>query len=429
MIPLRQSFAFMRGNVLVLTISGALGMFTRSMVFPYTPLYILELGGDPGRVGIVYAIGPLFGLLLFPIAGYLADRVRRARLIALTGYLTASFILINAAAPSWEWIAVARVLQGIGVMQFPATSAIVADSLRPENRGRGLATMMTVSGTVAIFAPYIAGAMLEHFGVDFGMRILYSAMAVAYAVGATVNLLFLKETHDPAPGGLRVAGLAATLRDAYAGIPAVLRQFPRSLKAMSVILILLFMTNGLASPFWVVYATDHIGLSAADWGFVLFAAMAFRNLVGIPAGFLVDRYGRTKFILAGLLASAVAIPLFLAVDGVTGAVLVRCALSLITAFFGPACAAFVADVIPRDIRGRAMATIGRGSVMIGAAAGGMGGPGVGLLTILPLMASSLAGGFLFEWDPASLWLIVPAITVLALLLTALFVRDPRQAEV
>ena len=354
MASLRESFSFMRGNMLVLTVSGALGMFTRSMVFPYTPLYILELGGDPAQVGIVYALGPLGGLLLFPIAGYLADHVRRGRLIAFTGYLTGTFILINAVAPTWQWIAVARVLQGVSVMQFPASSALIADSLRPENRGRGLATMMTISGTVAIFAPYVAGTTLEIYGVDSGMRILYTAMALSYCASATINLLFLRETRDLPPSDLRISSLAGTLRDVYAGIPSTLRQFPRSLKAMSVIIVLLFVTNGIASPFWVVYARDHIGLSAADWGVVLFAAMAFRLIVGIPAGFLVDRYGRTRFILAGLLASAAIIPFYLAVETVTGAILVRCALALTTAFFGPACAALVADVIPRDIRGRAM---------------------------------------------------------------------------
>ncbi|MBE82457.1 MAG: hypothetical protein CME21_07820, partial [Gemmatimonadetes bacterium] len=68
-----NTFSFMRGNVLVLSVSGALGMFARSMVFPYVPLYIMSLGGQPEEIGIVYALGPLGGLLVFPVAGYLAD--------------------------------------------------------------------------------------------------------------------------------------------------------------------------------------------------------------------------------------------------------------------------------------------------------------------------------------------------------------------
>lgn len=38
-------------------------MFSRAMVFPYVLLYVLALGGEPEQVGIVYALGPLGGLL------------------------------------------------------------------------------------------------------------------------------------------------------------------------------------------------------------------------------------------------------------------------------------------------------------------------------------------------------------------------------
>ena len=51
----------------------------------------------------------------------------------------------------------ARLLQGFAVFTFPAQSAIVADSLPPGNRGRGLATMAALIGLPALFAPWVAG--------------------------------------------------------------------------------------------------------------------------------------------------------------------------------------------------------------------------------------------------------------------------------
>ena len=61
------------------------------------------LGGDPAEIGLVYALGPLG-----PIAGYLANHVSRARLIAFTGYFSSLTFLIYIVAPSWHWLAVAR---------------------------------------------------------------------------------------------------------------------------------------------------------------------------------------------------------------------------------------------------------------------------------------------------------------------------------
>lgn len=424
-----KTFGFMRGNVLVLTLSGALGMFCRGMVFPYAPLFILSLGGQPAEIGFIYALGPLGGLLIFPIAGYLADHTSRARLIAITGYFSSIIILLYIFAQNWHWLALARLLQGFAVLQFPASSAIIADSLSPESRGRGIATMTTISGTLAILAPYVAGLLLDSYGIDTGMRVLYAIMAVAYAVSATINLLFIKETKRPQTKEVEISRLSVTFKNAYSGIPALLRRFPKTLKALAVIIILGFMANGVASPFWVVYAKNQIGLSSAQWGLVLLIEAALGNIVRIPAGFLSDRYGRTRFILASLLLCGASIPLFVFATTLAHVMAIRCLVAITMAFFGPSCGALLADTVPRDIRGRAMAAIGRGSVMIGAASGGTGGPGVGFLTIIPLAVASLAGGLLYEWNSASPWGFVLVVSAIALVLTAIFVRDPQNAEI
>jgi MFS family permease len=182
-------------------------------------------------------------------------------------------------------------------------------------------------------------------------------------------------------------------------------------------------------PVSPLYAKNHIGLSSAQWGFVLLVEAALGNLVRIPAGFLSDRYGRTPFIFASLLLCGAFIPLFVLADTLAYVMLIRCVIAIAMAFFSPACGALLADTIPRNIRGRVMAAIGRGSVRIGAASGGTGGPGVGFLTILPLALASYAGGYLYEWHVASPFGIVLLITIIALILTVVFVRDPKQAEV
>ncbi|MDA0708706.1 MAG: MFS transporter [bacterium] len=426
---LNQMFGFMRGNVLVLTISGALGMFSRSMAFPFTPLFILSLGGRPVDIGTIFAMGPLGGLLVFPIAGYLADHTSRRKLIAYTGYFSSVALLCFVFAQSWHWIAVARLLQGFAVLQNPASSAIIADSLPPENRGRGMATMMTLSGTLAIFAPYLAGLLLDHYGINFGSRILYAIMALAYAIGATINLLFIQDTSEPEVGEIRLFQMTQNFKRAYTDIPAMLGRFPRTLKALAAIIILCFVANALSGPFWVVYARNHIGLSSAQWGFVLFVEAGLANLVRIPAGFLTDRRGRAPFIFASLLLCSIVIPLFVFANTIAYVMAIRCTIAVAMAFFSPACGALLADTVPRDIRGRVMAAIGRGSAQLGAASGGTGGPGVGFLTIIPMAMASLAGGYLYDWHVASPFGLVLLISVITLFLTGFFVRDPKQAEI
>jgi MFS family permease len=418
----------MRGNILILTITRVLGQFCRSMVFPYASLYILALGGEPAQIGQINALMPLAGLFLFPIAGYISDHVGRVKLIGYTGFLSAAILLPYILAPSWHWLVWAALLRGTGILQFPASSAIMADSLTPENRGVGMATMNTLGGLLAIVSPYLAGALLDETGVEWGMRVLYGVMLVFYLISAAINLRFLRETSTPVESNFGLADLPRAFRESYGGIPALLRRLPRSLRAMAIVLILCFVSNAIAGPFWVVYAHDHLGLSTERWGLILLVETVLRNVAFIPAGMLVDRFGRTRFLISSLVLALIAVPLFAWSRTWIQVLVLRCAVATATAFFMPACSALMADIVPRAIRGRVMAALGRGTVMIGASSGGTGGPGVGFLITVPLMIGSLVGGYLYAYSPVMPWIVTGVALALSTLLAVLFIRDPESAE-
>ena len=425
----RNALRFMHGNILVLTVTGVLGMLGRAMAFPYASLFILSLGGEPAQIGLVNSLAPLAGLVMFPLGGYLADHSGRVKLIGLAGYLSGAIYLLYIFAPNWQVIALAGLLQGFMVVQFPPSSAIIADSLAPEDRGRGIATMNTIAGALAVFCPYLAGSVLDALGANVGMRYLYGFLMVVYMASAAINLRFLSETLPPSRGKLRLPDVPTMLRTAYGGIPEMLRRLPRSFRALAAVVILGFMANGIAGPFWVIYAVQQIGLSSAQWGLILLVETALRNVMYTPAGVMVDRHGRTKFMLASLLLCLVSMPLFVFSATFAQVLLIRALVAISNAFFIPACAALMADIVPREIRGRVMAAIGRGTVMIGAASGGTGGPGLGFLMTIPLMIASLSGGYLYTLSPAYPWFFVTIATAIALILSAMFVRDPRKAEV
>ena len=90
----------------------------------------------------------------------------------------------------------------------------------------------------------------------------------------------------------------------------------------------------------------------------------------------------------------------------------------------PGCRAIICEM-----RGRVMAAIGRGTVMVGAASGGTGGPGMGFLITLPVMIGALAGGYLYSANPIFPWLFVAGATAISVLLSARFLYDPEQAHV
>ena len=425
---LRNSFRFLHGNILVISVTTLLGNFSRAMVFPYASLYILALGGSPEEIGFINALAPLGGLILFPIGGYLADNAGRARMIAFANYLAGAVVLIFVLAQSWQWIAVGMLLRSIISLQFPARSAIVADSLSPEDRGKGIATMNTISSTLSIFAPFIAGTVVALYGPDQGVRWLYAAMMVLYLLSAAGSHYFLVETSPNAGKRLDFGDMMQSFVKAYSGLGALRRQLPRSISALTGVLILSFMANGVVSPFWIIYAVEEIGLSPASWGLILLIETAVRNVMFIPAGLLVDKWGRTTSLLGALILALVAVPLFVVVRGFWPVLVIRIAIALIHALMIPASTALVADSVGREIRGRVMAAIGQGSVMLGAAGGGTGGPGMGYLITVPLMLASLAGGYFYAYNPMLPWLFFLGTTLISIVLTLLWIRDADFAE-
>jgi MFS family permease len=427
---LADALRFVQGNNLIFAVTDLLGNFARGMVLPYVSLYILALGGDTTQIGLVNSIGPLAGLIMFPIGGYITDHASRVKLVALGSCFSAAVVVMYILAPSWEVLAVAALLQGFGVFPFPARSALIADSLPPGDRGRGIAVQNAISWGMAVFAPYIGGVVVDTYGPKTGLRGLYWVMMSFYVLSAIIQIRFLKET-TVRPGSetrLAVSDLRGVLQDAYGDIPSMLRQLPRSLKALAGVIVLSFVATAIAAPFWVLYAVEHIGLSSSAWGLVLLVEMILKSVMFVPAGVLVDRWGRTTSLVAALLISLVSIPLFVFASGITAVLMIRLAIAVAFAIGIPACSALMADIVPRDIRGRVMGALGQGGILIGTA-GGVGGPGVGYVTIVPLMIASLAGGYLYTWNPASPWFVATIATGIAVILIVLFIRDPGQAEV
>lgn len=425
----RNSLSFMRGNLLVLTLTRSTGMFARQMTFPYASLFILALGGDPEQVGLINSLAPLASLLVFPIGGYLADHRGRVRLLGWTSIIMGALYVLHAAALSWEWLLVGALLIGFGVISMPANSALTADALAPSHRARGLALSNFMSSAPATAAPLVAAAVLTRWGVDPGMRYLYAFLGASYALAGAVNLRLLTETTQPSGPPLRLRDVPALLRGTYAGILPLLQSLPRTTRGLGAMVILGFIGNVVAAPFWVLYATQVKGLSTEAWGTILLVEAIVRDVGYLPAGYLVDRLGRVRSLRMALVVALVAIPSFVFVRGFALSLMVRVTISLACAVYIPAGSALMADTVPRALRGRTMAALGRGTVFLGSTGGGMGGPGLGYLVTVPAMLASLSGGYLYAANPVYPWVVSTIALVACLAVSLVVLREHTQAEV
>jgi MFS family permease len=424
---LRKRYESMNMNMRILTIRQILGMFSYRMVIPYSSLFILSLGGDKTQIGIINSLLPLAGLVIFPISGYFTDRAGRVKLIALAGYLTALIWLLYVFAPSWEWIAIGTLLRGFMVFQFPPSSAILADSMDPKNRGQGIATMMTLSNFFAMFSPYIAAIIIDFFDINYGMRILCAILVLSQTINATLSLKYLSET-TTVKKYVEKQSLLVILKDAYTSIPELFRRMPQSVKALGALVGMGFISNAITAPFWVIYVIEIIELSSVEWGLILLLESILKTVLNMPSGMIADRYSKRRIVILAMLLSLVSLPSLIFAKTFTQVLLIRLVAGLAGTLFVPSSTALLANFTPRDLRGRVMAAIGRGTFMIGATGGGIGGPGMGYVFTLPVMFASFFGGFLYSMNPIYPWLCIIGTTIIQLLSVILFIRDPKHVE-
>jgi MFS family permease len=427
MRTVKERLSYLNPNLRVLTLTQIFGMFCRRMVFPYASLFILAVGGTASQIGIINGLQPLAGLLMFPVSGYLTDRTGRVKLIALAFLLSGLTLLLYIFAPSWEWIALGALLQGFMVFQFPPTSAILVDSMEPQNRGLGIATMNTLATGFSIFSPYVAALIIEFYGDNFGIRILYISLAMSNFIGALLVFKYLKETMDMDSTNKRLS-IISILRESYRGIPDLVSKLPRSVKAMGLLLAMGLIANGVASPFWVVYITEELGISKIGWGIILLIETVLVTLLTVPFGVFADRYSKSKILFIAILLSLLSMPTIVLARNFVQVLFIRLVIGVSRALLMPTGTALMADFVPREHRGKVMAAIGSGGYLLGAAGGGTGGPGVGYLFTLPLMASSVIGGILYSINPIYVWLVVLGTIIIQILSLTLFIRDPDEAE-
>jgi DHA1 family multidrug resistance protein-like MFS transporter len=412
----------MRGNILVLTVSRVLWSISDSICFPYLSLYILSLGGTAETVGWVNAVGSLAAALLYPIGGYIADKAGRARLVGVSTLLYASSFVIFAFANSWEMLAVAYAYQQVVLFYMPALNAIMADSIPPGARGKVYSVTVAIPNAVRIISPYLGGYLIALLTLQPAMRVGYTIAFCIGAVVAFIRIKGLKETVVNREGVGR--NPVNVLSGSYRQVFASLRWVFTHMRGYTLVAIILSFVGSLVTPFWIIYAKEIIGIDAYGWGVILLIGGVANTIMALIVGNLVDRIGPRKCMLISFVLAVPGMALFTYSTSFVSAMLVWVLMMFASAFLWIASSVFLADSIPRALRGRIMAGIGQG-VSFGVSGGGYSS---GFLLFIPMTIGNLVGGYIYEYNPQLPWLIQVVTLTLALFMTFFIVKEPEKAE-
>ena len=347
----RGDQAVLRGNFLIITVSWIILFAAQPIPDTYASLFYLNLGADAFTLSIIGFVGSIaVALVQFP-GGYLADKHGRRWLIVSMTFGLGIGSLFFIFATSWQFILIGLLVQNLCSIYGPALMSMVIDSLPPQNRGAGFSFQSVITTLILLPAPIIAQYLVAAFNFDFGMRIAYTIVALAYfSIG--ILRLKLKETLPSAEKSERpsfIGALRIYPKAVKEGI-YVWRKVPKS--AFNLFLAII-VVNGLVvscQMYFVVYATSILKISLEQWAVVV----AFRYLSiaipGILAGLSMDVMGRKRFLILGYLLYVPGMLLFINANFYT--------LLLAFFFFGlgnllqlNSYQVLMGDLVPRGLRG------------------------------------------------------------------------------
>jgi MFS family permease len=263
------------------------------------PAHILMATGSLRDTGLTLAAEYLPLLVIGPIAGVLADRWDRRRLMITTNVSCAAAVasMLLGTSPGRYWVLYAAlVAESSGaVLYAPAVQARTPAIVGTGPLLSSASALNSVSnGTVRLIAGPLGGILLT----IYGMRWLIGADTVSYLLSATAMFMTSRTPGRPTYRRAPISGVAIELRQ---GVRVLLTQ--PAARALLPVTFMFLAANASLSAILIPFAVRRLG-GSVDAGFVLsFLGAGF--LIGAPViRVLLDRSQPRLLLAATLTATA-----------------------------------------------------------------------------------------------------------------------------
>ena len=402
----RPGLNFFRGNIGVIAVGSAIRGFGGGIISTYVSLYFIGLGGSPLTLGLTASIASVIQCVILLLGGFIADYYGRRKIMVLTAFYGMFFPLLYAVVQDWRIFAVLSIIGALGVMSNPASHAVVADSISPQKRTTGIASLQVVSSLPVIIAPLIGGWLIQNHGLLDGFRLACVCTAATAFTSALFIFLFLKETHRHK----LAAKLNSSNFNTLIGFMKPPRPLPTGLKPLMISYALVMFANGAVAQYYILYANNVIGLTNLEWGAIVSLQLLLVIILKIPGGWLSDKFGKRKIMILSTATCAPCAVLFTLAHSFVQALIVALLLIVTGIYYAPAHEALQADLTPRTMRGRITALWG-------------------ICSAISTALGILAGGFLFQMvSPAVPFYLFTATELVAVFFIINMVREPMDKE-
>lgn len=178
-------------NVWVVTAAIFVAFSGFTIVMPFLPLYIQELGiHDPAQValwsGVIFGVSPVLAGLLAPVWGSLADRYGHKAMFVRSLVVFFAIALLMGFATSVAQLFALRVLWGIFGGMGAMALTMISNSAPEERAGAAIGRLQAAQMLTNLSGPLVGGVLAATIGIR--QTFFVSSMLYAAALLAVVKL-------------------------------------------------------------------------------------------------------------------------------------------------------------------------------------------------------------------------------------------------
>lgn len=287
-----------RRTVYILFLVQLLSTAGFSLVFPFLPLYVKEIGiASGGSIefwsGLVFSSQAVTMMVASPIWGAFADRYGRKVMLVRATIGGAILLALMGFAQNAEQLVILRTLQGLVTGVVAAASALAA-AAAPRQRSGEVLGLLQMSRSVGVAVGPVVGGVL---GDAFGFRESFWITGALLAASGVCAMLWVHEDFTPLPRSAQ-----AGLFDGYRMLLAA-----PGMGGLYELNFLRSLGQTMILPFIALFVVQLQGSeqgAASITGLVLGAAAVTGALSAVWLGKLGDRFGHTRVMIGSAAVAA-----------------------------------------------------------------------------------------------------------------------------
>lgn len=351
-LPNRSRLNRLPRNIWVLTAASFLTDISSEMLFNLLPLFLFSvLGARLSYIGLIEGLSAAATSLVQIISGRISDRQLRRKPFVVIGYAVSALAKpLFIFATTWGGVLGIRFMERVGKgFRTPPRDALLSESLDARDRGFGFGihragdTLGAVAGIALslLIVLWAQPGQMELQHETFNLIILISVIPAL--MGVIILAIGVREVRG------RAAPETRKSRDERRSAPVLEKRY-----SAFIVIVLLFSLGNSSDAFLIIRASS-AGLSPTGiLGMMLVFNLAY-SLISAPAGAISDRLGRRRILSLGWIIFGLA---YLGFAFISSGWQAWILIIIYGAYYGMTegvAKAFVADLTPLPLRGRAYA--------------------------------------------------------------------------